>query len=82
MIRTRDHGERSYAIPPSLDFLRRLRIKNAVETMHYSMLGVLRVIVSVGLVWLVAGCGEDPRYSAKTQYLGGVYGGAAGWSTA
>ena len=38
------------------------------------MLGVLRVIVSVGLVWLVAGCGEDPRYSARTQYLGGVYG--------
>jgi Uncharacterized protein conserved in bacteria len=66
--------ELSYAILPSLDFLRRLRIKNAVETMHHSMLGVLRVIVSVGLVWLVAGCGEDPRYSARTQYLGGVYG--------
>ncbi len=58
----------------SLDFLRRLRIKNAVETMHHSMLGVLRVLVSVGLVWLVAGCGEDARYSARTQYLGGVYG--------
>ncbi len=38
------------------------------------MLGVLRAIVSVGLVWLVAGCGEDARYSARTQYLGGVYG--------
>src|SRR5437588_10886936 len=44
--------------------------------MHHSLLGVLRVIVSVGLVLLVAGCGEDPRYSARTQYLGGAYGGA------
>lgn len=23
-----------------------------------------------------AGCGEDPRFSARTQYLGGTYGGA------
>src|SRR2546430_6258937 len=45
--------------------------------MHHSLLGVLRVVVSVGLVLLVAGCGEDPRYAARTQYLGGVYGGAA-----
>ncbi len=45
--------------------------------MHHSMLGVLRVIVCVGLVLLVAGCGEDTRYSGNTQYLGGgVYGGA------
>jgi hypothetical protein len=65
----------SYAILPSLDFLRRLRIKNAVEAMHYPLFGFLRVIASVGLVWLVAGCGEDPRYSARTPYMGGVYGG-------
>jgi lipoprotein-anchoring transpeptidase ErfK/SrfK len=45
--------------------------------MHHSMLGVLRVIVCVGLVSLIAGCGEDTRYSGNTQYLGGgVYGGA------
>src|SRR6266446_9470476 len=44
--------------------------------MHHSLLGVLRVIVSVGLVLLVAGCGEDPRYAARTQYLGGAYGNA------
>ena len=42
--------------------------------MHHSLLGFLRVIVSVGLVWLVAGCGEDARYSGNSQYLGGVYG--------
>jgi lipoprotein-anchoring transpeptidase ErfK/SrfK len=40
-------------------------------------LGVLRVIVCVGLVLLLVGCGEDTRYSGNTQYLGGgVYGGA------
>ncbi|HEY4256900.1 MAG TPA: L,D-transpeptidase family protein [Candidatus Udaeobacter sp.] len=45
--------------------------------MHHSMLGGLRVIVCVGLVLLLAGCGEDTRYSGNTQYLGGgVYGGA------
>src|SRR5256885_13802060 len=43
--------------------------------MHHSLLGVLRVVVSICLVLLVTGCGEDPRYSARTQYLGGVYGG-------
>jgi len=66
--------ERSYAIPPSLDFLRRLRIKNAVETMYHSLFGSLRIIVSVSLIWLVAGCGGDARYAGNTQYLGGVYG--------
>jgi len=45
--------------------------------MHHSTLGVLRVVVSVGLVLLVTGCGEDPRFSERTQYLGGgTYGGA------
>ena len=42
--------------------------------MHHSLLGVLRVTVSFGLVLLVTGCAEDPRYSARTQYLGGGYG--------
>jgi lipoprotein-anchoring transpeptidase ErfK/SrfK len=61
----------------SLDFLRGLRIKNAVETlMDRSLFCILQAVVSVGLVLLVTGCGEDPRYSARTQYLGGAYGGA------
>ena len=30
--------------------------------------------VSAALLLLAAGCGEDPRFSAKTQYLGGTYG--------
>src|SRR5205085_7435185 len=48
------------------------------KSMHHSMLGVVRVIVCVGLVLFIVGCGEDTRYSGNTQYLGGgVYGGAA-----
>jgi L,D-transpeptidase catalytic domain len=59
----------------SLDFLRGLRIKNAVEKfMVRSLFCILQAVVSAGLVLLVTGCGEDPRYSARTQYLGGVYG--------
>src|SRR5438093_11963258 len=46
--------------------------------MHRSFLRYLQAIFSVGVVLLVTGCGEDPRYSARTQYLGGVYGGAEG----
>jgi hypothetical protein len=64
---------------PSLDFLRGLRIKNAVEKfMARSLFCILQAVVSAGLILLVTGCGEDPRYSARTQYLGGVYGGAEG----
>src|SRR5262245_52124144 len=29
----------------------------------------------VGVVLFLAACGEDPRFSANTQYLGGTYGG-------
>jgi lipoprotein-anchoring transpeptidase ErfK/SrfK len=55
--------------------LRGLRIKNAVEKfMVRSLFYILQAVVSAGLVLLVTGCGEDPRYSARTQYLGGVYG--------
>jgi len=62
-----------------LDFLRGLRIKNAVEDfMSRSFFGILNAACSVGLFLLVTGCGEDPRYSARTQYLGGTYGGAEG----
>src|SRR5580765_3985024 len=44
--------------------------------MHHSLSGVLRAVVAVGLILIITGCGEDPRYSARTQYLGGGYGGA------
>ena len=31
------------------------------------------LILAVSTI-LFAGCGEDPRFSTQTQYLGGVYG--------
>src|SRR5689334_5502787 len=45
--------------------------------MERSFLQLLSGVLSVGLVLLVTGCGEDPRYSGNTQYIGGgsVYGG-------
>ena len=43
--------------------------------MERSFLHFLAAVLSVGLVLLVTGCGEDPRYSGNTQYLGGTYGG-------
>ena len=44
--------------------------------MHRSFYHTLIAALSVALLFLAAGCGEDPRYSAQTQYLGGVYGNA------
>jgi lipoprotein-anchoring transpeptidase ErfK/SrfK len=43
--------------------------------MERSFLHLFYGVVSIGLVLLVTGCGEDPRFSANTQYLGGTYGG-------
>src|SRR4029077_16747121 len=65
------------AVTP-LDFLRKLRIKTLRESMERSFLKLLYGVLSIGLVLLVTGCGEDPRFSANTQYLGGVYGGQQG----
>ena len=45
--------------------------------MERFFLNFLYGVLSIGLVLLVTGCGEDPRFSANTQYLGGVYGGQA-----
>jgi len=63
----------------SLDFLRRLRIKNAIEKpMSRTLVRISLPALSIALLFLVTGCGEDPRFSARTQYLGGVYGNAEG----
>src|SRR5216110_554841 len=43
--------------------------------MERFFLKLLYGVLSIGLVLLVTGCGEDPRFSANTQYLGGTYGG-------
>jgi len=55
--------------------LRVLRIKTPSKIMERSFLYLLHVVLSVALVLLITGCGEDPRFSANTQYLGGTYGG-------
>ena len=44
--------------------------------MRPSFYHTLIAALSVALLFLAVGCGEDPRYSAQTQYLGGVYGNA------
>src|SRR5258708_25591398 len=62
----------------TLDFLRVLRIKTLREFMERFFLKLLYGVLSIGLVLFVTGCGEDPRFSANTQYLGGAYGGQQG----
>ena len=37
---------------------------------------ILVAAVSTALLFLAVSCGEDPRFAAKTQYLGGAYGNA------
>ncbi len=41
-----------------------------------SSYGSLQALLYIALLLFAAGCGEDPRFSAKTQYLGGAYGNA------
>ena len=41
-----------------------------------SSYGSLQAFLYIALLLFAAGCGEDPRFSAKTQYLGGAYGNA------
>lgn len=46
--------------------------------MEHFFLKFLYGVLSIGLVVFVTGCGEDPRYSGNTQYIGGgggIYGG-------
>src|SRR5262245_12050880 len=60
---------------PPLDCWRELRIKTLRKSMERSFLHLFYGVFSVGLLLLVTGCGEDPRFSSNTQYLGGTYGG-------
>ena len=62
---------------PRLTFCAACALRTPSTSMDNSLLGFSRIMVSVGLILLVTGCGEDPRFSASTQYLGGTYGGAS-----
>jgi lipoprotein-anchoring transpeptidase ErfK/SrfK len=44
--------------------------------MSRSLALALQLLLCIGGAFLVASCAEDPRFSARTPYLGGVYGGA------
>ena len=41
-----------------------------------SSYGSLQALLYIAFLLFAGGCGEDPRFSAKTQYLGGAYGNA------
>ena len=44
--------------------------------MQRSLLRFFQAVLSVVLIFLAIGCGEDPRYSGNTSYIGGgIYGG-------
>jgi len=47
--------------------------------MQRTLLRVFQAVLSVVLIFLVTGCGEDPRYSGNASYIGGgIYGGGQG----
>jgi L,D-transpeptidase catalytic domain len=61
---------------PPLDFLRELRIKTPSKIMQRFFLRFLQAVLSIALILLATGCGEDPRFSGNTSYIGGgIYGG-------
>src|SRR5215208_6084947 len=62
----------------ALDFLRVLRIKTLREFMERFFFNLSYGVLSFGLLLFATGCGEDPRYSGNSPYLGGVYGGQQG----
>jgi hypothetical protein len=59
--------------------LRELRIKTPSKFMQRSLLRFFQAVLSVVLIFLATGCGEDPRYSGNASYIGGgIYGGGQG----
>ena len=66
------------SVAPLLTFCACCALKRRRKFMERSFLYLLHGVLSIGLVLLVTGCGEDPRFSGNTQYLGGVYGGEQG----
>src|SRR6266566_3356772 len=52
-----------------------LRVRSKILMLH-SLYRISMVAFLAVLTLLAAGCAEDPRFSAQTQYLGGAYGNA------
>src|SRR5262249_21586960 len=63
----------SNAVP--LTFCTCCALKRGRKFMQRFSLQFLQAVLSVAVVLLATGCGEDPRFSRNTQYLRGVYGG-------
>src|SRR5204863_6215105 len=53
-----------------LDFLRELRIKTPSKIMQRFFLHFFQAVLSIALILLGTGCGEDPRFSGNTSYVG------------
>ena len=65
--------------PVPLTFCASCALKRFENLWNVSSFRLLYGVLSFGLVLFVTGCGEDPRYSGNTQYVGGgVYGGEQG----
>ena len=65
--------------PDPLTFCACCALKRFENLWNVSSFKLLYGVLSIGLVLFVTGCGEDPRYSGNTQYVGGgVYGGQQG----
>jgi L,D-transpeptidase catalytic domain len=57
-----------------------LKVRSKIIMLR-SFYGSLQAIFYIAVLLFAAGCGEDPRFSARTQYLGGTYGGAPAGAT-
>ncbi len=64
-----DHNLLTFWVPCTLKCRRKI-------LMLRPFYATLQVAFSIAFLLFAAGCGEDPRYAARTQYLGGAYGSA------
>src|SRR5437660_6958073 len=64
-----DHNLLTFWVPCTLKCRRKI-------LMLRQFYATLQVAFSIAFLLFAAGCGEDPRYAARTQYLGGAYGSA------
>src|ERR1051326_424558 len=74
-----DARERPNAASPPLTFCACCALKRRRKIMQRSLVHLFQAILLVALILFAIGCGEDPRYSGNTSYIGGgIYGGQQG----